>query len=71
MNHPLGELIEEEVFKAAKLFDKKFIGWDVAITPDGPFIIEGNQNPHLIMLQMAVRGIKTHPSYRNIFAEYI
>lgn len=68
---PYGKQIEYEVIKAAKLFNKEFIGWDVAITPYGPTIIEGNQNPHLIMLQMACGGIKNHPIYKEIFNDYI
>lgn len=68
---PYGKQIEDEVIKAAKLFNKEFIGWDVAVTSSGPMIIEGNQNPHLIMLQMACGGIRNHDRYKEIFKEYI
>lgn len=41
------------------------------VTSSGPMIIEGNQNPHLIMLQMACGGIRNHDRYKEIFKEYI
>src|SRR5699024_513931 len=32
----------ETIKKAANLFTNEYIGWDIAITPNGPIIIEGN-----------------------------
>lgn len=55
---PHGEQIEAICRKAAEAFERPFIGWDIALTPDGPTIIEGNHRPHLIMAQVAVGGIK-------------
>jgi len=41
---------------AAKLLPNAvIIGFDIAITPNGPVIVEANCNPHLAMLQMAHR----------------
>ena len=38
--------VKEELTRAAKhIPSMRFVGWDVAITPDGVDIIEGNHNP--------------------------
>lgn len=68
---PFKEETFQLVKKAAGYFDNEFIGWDVALTPDGPIIIEGNDGPHIFMLQMACGGIKRHPEYSRIFSSYI
>lgn len=68
---PFGKDIEQLVKKSARLFECKFIGWDIALTPDGPVVIEGNSCPHLVMAQIACGGFKSHPIYKNIFSEYI
>jgi len=68
---PFVKEIENLIKKAASLFEKDFIGWDIAITNEGPVIIEGNHNPHFFMLQIGCKGIKNHPQYSKIFSDYI
>jgi len=68
---PFADAVITEMSKAAMLFEDDFIGWDVAITPNGPEIIEGNQNPHVIMTQITSGGFKTHPDYSEIFKEVV
>ena len=58
------------VKKAAKIFQNEVIGWDIAITPIGSLVVEGNTRPHLIMAQMACGGFKNHPVYSRIFADF-
>lgn len=68
---PFEDDIVNEISKAALLFENDFIGWDVAITTDGPMIIEGNQNPHVIMTQITSGGFKKHSDYSEIFKDFI
>lgn len=68
---PFGNEIKSEINKAAKLFDTSFIGWDIAITKNGPLIIEGNENPHVNMAQMACGGFKGHAGFEKVFAGYL
>src|SRR5690554_6620456 len=48
------------------LFD--FVGWDVAITPDGPVIFEGNHNPSLRGTQFFA-PLKSVPAFREFCQE--
>lgn len=69
---PFADEIVRYVTVGAKLFsDNKLIGWDIALTENGPIVIEANAGPHVSMLQMACGGIKTHPRYKEIFKDYI
>lgn len=55
----------------ASFFDNVIIGWDIAITKDGPIVIEGNYNPHIVMAQTACKGFRNHPIYKEFFKAYI
>ena len=48
------------VNSAAKVNDNvNIIGWDIAISKDGPVIIEGNRGPGMDIIQMLYkRGVK-------------
>ena len=43
-----------------------YVGWDVAIAPDGPVVIEGNPNSGVYQSKPSVSGIRTGllPRYR-------
>jgi hypothetical protein len=43
----------ETAKEAARHIPDRLIGWDVAITTTGPTIIEGNEDPHLFMSDVA------------------
>lgn len=50
---PMWDEAKELVLKAAKMIPQlRYVGWDVAITPDKPVFVEGNQHPGHDILQM-------------------
>lgn len=56
---------------AASFFENPIIGWDVAVTGNGPILIEGNYNPHLIGTQIACGGFRNHPVYGKFLKAYL
>jgi hypothetical protein len=45
------------------------VGWDIAITPDGPLIIEGNIRPGLNDHEIAQKGFRNNPVYLNLLKD--
>ena len=43
--------------EAARGIPNRFIGWDIALGADGPLVIEGNEDPHLFMSDVAYGGL--------------
>jgi glutathione synthase/RimK-type ligase-like ATP-grasp enzyme len=35
-----------------------FIGWDIALTPEGPVVLEGNSSPGLTIIQRTYNGMQ-------------
>jgi len=54
------------VVSAAKLLPSRLVGWDVAITPRGPVLIEGNHNYHLGMSDTAFGGYRKNPRFQEV-----
>lgn len=53
---PYWEDIKEMVLKAALVNDKvNMVGWDVAISKNGPLIIEGNRGPGFDLVQVLLK----------------
>ena len=61
---------KELLLKAATKLPANIIGWDVAITPVGPVIIEGNQAPYMGMSDMAEGGLFRHQAIQNLLKQY-
>lgn len=59
----------ESVFRATKAIPDRLIGWDVAITPDGPVIIESNSHPHMQMSNIAYGGLLKNPHIKKLVGE--
>lgn len=57
---------KETVVKAAQLIPSRLVGWDVAITPRGPVLIEGNHNYHLGMSDTANQGYRSNPRFQEV-----
>ena len=58
----------ELVKKATTAIPNRLIGWDVAITPTGPTIIEGNEHPDLYAADLAYGGLLNNEQIRRIKA---
>ncbi len=52
--------------RATQLIPNRLIGWDIAITPIGPTIVEGNKNPGIFIGEIANGGYVDHPMYKEI-----
>ena len=57
------------VLECAKHFSGEIIGWDIAITENGPMIIEGNHNPDLGMADIAYGGLRKNRNFKRILEE--
>ena len=57
------------VLKAVKFVPDRYIGWDVAISSNGPVIIEANEHPAIFMSDVSYGGYLRHPLYKDIIKE--
>ncbi|MHC1775971.1 MAG: sugar-transfer associated ATP-grasp domain-containing protein [Lentimicrobium sp.] len=61
---------QELAKKAAELLPQlKVIGWDVAIGPDGPIIVEGNGQPSLVFSEVGQKGFLTNSNFMEMYNE--
>ena len=48
-----------------KHFPSRLVGWDIAITPTGPMVIEGNGSPGILTGEVGYGGYVNHPIYKE------
>lgn len=63
--------VKNIIIKASALFDLPLLGWDVAITPNGPVIIEVNHNFHLLSSDRMAKGLKNNPVFNKLYNQVI
>ncbi|MDO6605156.1 sugar-transfer associated ATP-grasp domain-containing protein [Arenibacter palladensis] len=61
--------VKELVTKASSFFKLPLLGWDVAITPNGPIIVEVNHNFHLLLSDRMEKGLKRIPSFKQLLEQ--
>ena len=61
--------VKKIVAKASSLFKFPFLGWDVALTPNGPIIVEVNHNFHLLLSDRMEKGLKRIPSFKKLLEQ--
>ena len=65
-NMPFFKEACELCLKAAQKIPNGFVGWDIAITPKGPVVIEGNENPNIFVSDVLYGGLLKNPYMRNL-----
>ena len=61
--------VKEIAAHAASLLKFPLMGWDIAVTPDGPVIIEANHDFHLLLSDRTEKGLKRNPSIRKLIRQ--
>lgn len=68
---PFPKKVKKLVIHASRVFDvQPIIGWDIAYTPDGPIIIEGNNGIHIGGVQITEKGLLNNSLYSKIFEDF-
>lgn len=66
---PHFEAVKDMVKAAAMFLPYRLVGWDVALTEEGPVLIEGNHNFGFWAGQIADKGFKKNKVFKQFFDE--
>nr|WP_281540252.1 sugar-transfer associated ATP-grasp domain-containing protein [Maribacter aestuarii] len=61
--------VKELVAQVSSLFDFPLLGWDVAITPRGPTIVEVNHDFHLLLSDRTEKGLRKTLSIKKLLEQ--
>ncbi len=65
---PFFEEVKEFCLELTKQLPNRLIGWDIAITPNGPVVLEGNPRPGFILGEFYHKGYRNHPLGKEMLA---
>ena len=68
---PFFEAAKDLCLKLTKYIPNRLAGWDIAITPDGPMVIEGNHTPYILMGEFSIGGYLKHPLYNMLVVNFL
>lgn len=57
---------KELAMKMSSILPNSLVGWDIAISPDGPVIIEGNHDSNITMTELSTQGYLNHPAVNEL-----
>jgi glutathione synthase/RimK-type ligase-like ATP-grasp enzyme len=67
---PFYKEAKELVLEAAnRLPHIRVVGWDIAIMPDGPVLVEGNELPGIVFSEISQKGFKNNPVFLELYQE--
>lgn len=59
------------VIEAVERLPDRYIGWDIAITENGPVIVEANEHMNVFTSDVAYGGYLKHPVFKEVMKEIV
>lgn len=64
---PYPAKVIELVTNASKLIESSIVGWDVGFSPEGPILVEGNDDSSIVFNQISMKGLFSNELSREAF----